>query len=228
METKEIANYKWVEGYKAFLEKDGKLYGASQKSFEYQTENIMDEKDLQKCRRGFHFCKELKEVIYHNSFYPTEAPYKYYHVKGLVSECKENGHYQYLFTDPNKLVTHHLIILDEVSEKELFECMKEDQCYHYTILSDFPDEMLEECFKKIRSAHTRNELVNIRTALKEDLRNIRKQQLLDVGYSAPFADFLLKYKDSRYYFEKAIAMATEINDPAMRVMALLTEPNADE
>lgn len=222
MKTKEIAGYKWVEGYKAFLEKDGKLYGASQQRFEYQTENIMDEKELKKCYRGFHFCERLSDVVYHCAFHPAAAAFKYYHVKGLVAEQALAP-----IIEP-KIVTHHLIILDEVSEDELFECVKQGKDRRYTILSSVPDEMFEECFKKIRSAHTATELNNIHLELKELLRNIRKQQLIDVGYSAPFANFLTKYKNGQYYFDKAIALAAEIDDPAMRVMALMTEPDADE
>lgn len=223
METKEVKGYKWVEGYKAFVEKNGKLYGALQKSFEYQTENIMDDKDLQKCRRGFHFCKELKEIVFNQSFDPTIAPYKYYRVKGLVAENQENDLFH-----PYKVVTHHLIILDEVSEDELLECVKQGKDRRYTILSSVPDDMFEECFRKIRSAHTQKELDDIRVELKKMLHDIHKQQLVDAGYSAPFADYLTKYKGSKYYFDKAIALAAEIDDPAMRVMALMTEPDEDE
>lgn len=223
METKEIAGYKWVEGYKAFFEKDGKLYGASQKSFEYQTENIMDAKYIQKCRNGFHFCEELKEIVFNQNFDPTVAPYKYYRVKGLVADNQENDLFH-----PHKIVTHHLIILDEVPEKELLECVKQTKEQRYTVLCEFPDEMFEECFYKIRSAHTQKELSDIRTELKKSLRNVHKQQLIDVGYSAPFADYMVKYRDSKYYITKAIALAAEIDDPAMRVMALMTEPDADE
>lgn len=112
----------WIEGYKA-TDKDMKCKG-------YQFElgkMFTHEGELISCKRGFHFCPELKDCF---NYYNIGQGNRYFKVKALI-----NVHQKYSFTpsgyhiysssgfkrDTDKRVAKQIEFLEEISPEEIIK-----------------------------------------------------------------------------------------------------------
>lgn len=103
----------WVEGYKA-TDKNMKCQG-----FQYELgKHYVFDGEVKLCEKGYHFCKELKDVF---NFYPLIGS-RFFKVKGLVSKYELSPNV-YVY-DP-KMVAKEIIFLEELTYDDLKEYIKE-------------------------------------------------------------------------------------------------------
>ena len=124
----------WIEGYKG-TDSDMKCYD----DFHFElNKNYVIDGDIELCERGFHFCKELKDVFDYYSL-NINVPNRYFKVKALVStkqmkaqeeEYKrklEEYHSSMFFhirPTNDKFVAKEIILTEEVGFEELLPYIK--------------------------------------------------------------------------------------------------------
>lgn len=165
----------WVDGYKG-TNSDMTCHG-----YQYilGKTHEMDEDEIELCISGFHLCKELKYVFLH---YPIEDNHRFFHVKALVRMKDLRALYGVTSNDPyesmlqsyyrsfrdNKLVAKKIHFIRELTVDEIFA---------NTDYSDWSEE-----FKKMA----------LEKGISEAKRFIHERDLIKLGYSAAFANYLIK------------------------------------
>lgn len=181
-------NWIWVEGYKG-TDKDMKAHG----DFQYELGKQYDcEGEIKICNRGFHFCRDLKDVF---DYYDIKRGHRFFKVKALVKESDYKKYGQYIIKADlygcwackddriDKLVAKSIILEEEVSKADII--MAYCQNTAYTILPEaYWDTMI--C-KGYSAAH-------------EDWQI---DKLITAGYSHTFARCI--YKDNKVARALAIA-----------------------
>ena len=108
-QKKEEPEWIWVNGYKAT-----DINGCCMNNFKYEVGKTysMNEEDIELCKKGFHFCKNLKDVFI---YYPIARVFK---VEGLVHNTKTNSDKDeiHFFVDgwDSKLVAKEIKIIEEI------------------------------------------------------------------------------------------------------------------
>lgn len=161
----------WVEGYKGtdknmccrgFQFELNKMYGAEQGS------------DVKTCESGFHFCLKLNGVF---GYYPVNNGNRFFKVRALVREkdyleCTTTKYCYGLFTGPDKLTSMSIEFISELTPDEILK----NYCSNDIDTSDWSDE------DKIEALNISPEKLMHKRDVKE---------LVDLGYSEPFADFVV-------------------------------------
>lgn len=123
--TEPQENWIWVEGYKG-IDKDMKAYGG----FQYELGKQYDhEGKIEICVKGFHFCRDLKDVF---AYYDIGNSNRFFKVKALVKETDYEKYGEYIeFSSPwgivvtvngqqiNKLVAKSIILEEEISKTDI-------------------------------------------------------------------------------------------------------------
>lgn len=132
----------WIDGYKG-TDSDMKCYDEFQ--FELNKKYVFDG-DIELCKRGFHFCKNLKDVFNYYGLRNIDKPNRYFKVKALVStkqmkaqkeeykrKLEEYNSYSFPFTrfrpTNDKFVAKEIILTEEVSFEELLPYISKDYDY---------------------------------------------------------------------------------------------------
>lgn len=132
-EEKPEEEWVWVEGFKGL---DYKMCGRN--DFQYEIGKIYEEndKEIEVCRSGFHFCLKLDDVMKYYHYTLNSFTTRYFKVKGLVrkSDLKKYGtKVQTTFSSTygwgvpvsyeivDKLAAKHIVILEEIPKEEIWK-----------------------------------------------------------------------------------------------------------
>ena len=196
-ETIDVKNtWVWVEGYKG-TDKDMCCQG-----FQYELGKVyqMHREEVEECKNGYHCCLNLNDVF---SYYHIGNGHRFFKVRALVRLSDKNEYgmggitYDFKFglnynISRNKLVAAEIEFLEELTIDEILS---------NTRASAWTDE-----YKKLA----------LEIGIDEAERKMRITDLTDLGYSLPFASYILSKK--KYNVAKAVGSQPELS---MEMRALL-------
>lgn len=149
----------WVDGYKGT---DSKMRCRDNYQFILgEIHDMPEDAEIEACKSGFHFCKELSDVFL---YYSIGNGNRFFKVRALVRAAD-------LEEVSDKLVAKSILLVSEVSVEEIFDA--------YPCPDDIKNWSLED--KEIA----------LHSSMSKVHHRHRVTDLIDVGYSAPFAEFLL-------------------------------------
>ena len=168
----------WVEGYK------GTNADMTCNGYQYELGKIheMPEgSEIELCGSGFHFCKHLRSVF---DYYAIGGGHRFFKVKALVR--KEDWDDKYIatvryitysrFSIDDKFTSKAIEFISEVPEDDIFAAAR---CSNFT--------------KKERKKALKHE--SGISAVIQDRREAKRKEsinkLIEVGYSTPFADYIV-------------------------------------
>lgn len=133
-EEKPEEEWVWVEGFKGL---DYKMCGHGDFQYEIGKTYEENDKEIEICCSGFHFCLNLNDVMEYYNYAWNNFTNRYFKVKGLVrkSDYQEYGRkmstrINYL-TVVNKLVAKSITILEEIPKEEIWEKFIEPNANNY-------------------------------------------------------------------------------------------------
>jgi hypothetical protein len=186
-------NWIWVEGYKG-TDKDMKAYG----SFQYELgKQYNHESEIEVCKQGFHFCRDLKDVF---NYYKVDYGHRFFKVKALVKESDYEKYGRYIRVPTssffggttlsneriNKLVAKSIILEEEVSKTDIIMAYYQYEPHNKSLPEEYWDTMIRNGYP----------------AAYEDWQ---VDNLIKAGYSPVFAKCI--YQDNKT--EKALAIADQ-------------------
>ena len=166
-QEKPVEEWIWVEGYKG-TPKDMKCYDYQ---YELGVQHDMPEgASIITCDSGFHLCLELKDVF---NFYRVGDGNRFFKVKALVrktdyDEYTSKGTAIMVFYESKKLAAKSIIFESELTP---------DEVLNHTEGKDLPKEYKNLAMEK---------------SLKETLARYQLNTLVEDGYSAAFAGYVVK------------------------------------
>lgn len=196
-ETIDVKNtWVWVEGYKG-TDEDMCCNGFQ---YEIGTKYQMPREEVEECRSGYHFCLNLSDVF---SYYGIHSSHRFFKVRALVRLSDKNEYgkggitYDFKFglnytSSRNKLVAAEIEFLEELTMDDILS---------NTRASAWTDE-----YKKLA----------LEIGIDEAERKMHITDLTDLGYSLPFASYILSKK--KYTVAKAVGSQPELS---MDMRALL-------
>lgn len=154
-EEKPEEEWVWVEGFKGL---NYKMCGRGDFQYEIGKTYEENDKEIEACRSGFHFCLSLDDVM---NYYPYQADSfttRYFKVKGLVrksdlekygTETQVTFSYTYGWAVPtryetiNKLAAKSIIILEEIPKEGIWKEYIEPNLSDYWFLTE--EKYLTNC-----------------------------------------------------------------------------------
>lgn len=162
----------WVEGYK------GTDSNMCCQGFQYEigSKYSMAYDDVEECCSGFHLCLTLEDVF---NYYHVGDNHRFFKVRALVqkNDMDEYGYIHRKFRDAGYCFSQ-----DRRRDKlaaasiEFIEELNIDEVLSHTEASDWPDE-----YKKMAIEHS----------IRYAYRTMYMNDLVDLGYSAAFADYII-------------------------------------
>jgi hypothetical protein len=184
MKAKTQEEWIWVDGYKG-TENDMTCRG-------YQFElgkryDMPDDTKIEACEAGFHLCLKLRDVF---EYYSIGHSHRFFKVRALVrsSDVDEYGHYPrgaWLSNRIDKLAAKSIEFVEELSMNDILHGRKAE---------NWPEE-----FKKMA--------LEIGISATECV--IRTNELLELGYSRPFAEYVVK--NNRYEVARAVGSQSDLS-----------------
>lgn len=179
----------WVKGYKA-TESDMTCRG-----YQYELNkqfDISDDKEIEVCEHGFHFCKELSDVY---RYYEIENGHRFFEVKALVrkSDYEAYGQGGWEFRDGHVVRTstvYKLVAKSIVFTREL------------TV-----DELVTRFGADIWSDEDKKRIIDLGFSPARDY--VQTRDLVNLGYSEMFARMVVKGR--KYDIAKAVATQPDLS-----------------
>lgn len=199
----------WVEGYKGT---DANMQGHGNFQFELNKQyDIQNDKPINVCENGFHFGLTLKDVC---NYYDIGNNNRFFKVRALVREKDFNTYGQrdipsylspWLFYSGNniidKLAAKSIILTKELTIDEIFE---------NTILRDMSKEYKE---------------IAIATSCATAIQISKAKILMEYGYSAPFAAWVVQNK--KFNIAKALGSQENLSMDIKAYLIMTTSSTDD-
>lgn len=201
----------WVEGYKG-TDKDMKC-----RDYQYELGKPYDmpkDEKIEACESGFHLCLKLNDVF---GYYSIGDGNRYFKVKALVrkSDFEEYGEYPdsgYVTMYGMQMRNPFCSRIDKLAAKsiEFVEELTPDEILKGYITDEWTDEDKQDAIQHgtnyVRKKHEAAELEK------------KKQALIDLGYSIPFASWLM----ANDKYDKAFAVGSQPDlSMDMKVLAIM-------
>lgn len=158
----------WVEGYK------GTDSNMCCQGFQYEIgpRYSMAYDNVEECCSGFHLCLTLEDVF---NYYHVGDNHRFFKVRALVREADRD---EYGYTPRKYNYNYPISKRDKLAAAviEFIEELNIDEVLSHTEASDWPDE-----YKKMAIEHS----------IRYAYRTMDMNDLVDLGYSAAFADYII-------------------------------------
>ena len=107
--VKDTNEYVWIEGYKST---DENMRGFNGFQYELGVEVSLPENvEPEVCKKGFHFCTELKDVFY---YYNISKIHRFFKCKALVKKEDAERGFSAFFGNAKKMVAKKIILTKEI------------------------------------------------------------------------------------------------------------------
>lgn len=179
----------WVEGYKGTKEDLSTCY-----NFQYELNKRYEiDEEPEVCKRGFHFCLKLSDVF---EYYNVEKSHRFFKVKALVrkSEYEKYGTYNpysYSAKTYNKIAAKVIILLEELSVKEIIEEYY-NKSNHERLDEKFDTMLIEKGYYPTWEA-------------------CYVDRMVKAGYTQEFAEYLVKHSEQKTKLAVAIGNLPELS-----------------
>jgi hypothetical protein len=202
-ETEEKIEEKWiwVDGFKG-TKKDMTCNG-------YQYElgkryDMPEDAEIVECHSGFHLCLKLEDVF---GYYQVENDHRFFKVRALVRETDVATYGRRLrsFERKDKIVAKSIEFISECSIDEIFAAAVPE-----VELARWTDE---------------DKVSALTIGIREASKIISARTLVNLGYSAPFADFLIN--NGMLSMAEAVGSQTDLSMD-MKVWMIMTAVNRRE
>ena len=201
----------WVEGYKG-TDKDMKC-----RDFQYElgkTYDIPKDEKIEACKGGFHLCLKLNDVF---SYYDIGDGNRFFKVRALVrkSDYEQYGTYPdpgYTTIYGHRMRNPFTSRIDKLAAKsiEFISELTPDEIFNKSYAAWTDEDKLEALQYGTSYVYRKYEVA----ALEK-----RKQTLVDLGYSVPFASWLMD--NGKYDTAFAVGSQPDLSMD-MKVLAIMT------